>query len=506
MKIIKFIALLLTPFMLAVSVAEAATWRFDPRININETYTNNLFLDSNNERSDFITELTPGINISGDGRNLKLRFDYQYQNIFYADNGSMNDGFNQLRSSLSSELIDDHFFIEANADIGQTNISNQNRVTNNNINITGNRTNTSTFSISPIYKQSFAGLVDAELKYTYSYVKIDTGAGDSNINQYNFRLNDGRKFNRFKWFISYRKSDGNRNSITATSTNPNTKFETTEANVTVPVSRKWSLIAEAGSENNDFTTTRNRTNGNYTAAGFGYRPSRRLLVEVVGGGRDRLTFNWQPSTRTTINFTFRSQNFGANPGDTINGSFKHRTHRSTWELSYNDETTTAQDVLLNDRTVQLLDGNGNPVFDPLTNEPILITPAALNLRNDVFNRKRLNAAVSYNTGKSTIRFSVFNEVRDSEVNAGTEKGKGATVSWRWRLAHRTESILTANWRQDETDATLSQSDLYDLNLNLIRRVSRRTTANLQVRHVDRTSDTNLDYTENSLSAGVRSTF
>ena len=505
MKKIKILLLIVCAYI--ASSAEAATWRFDPRFIVKETYTDNLFLDANNERSDYITEVTPGINIRGDGRNLKLRFDYQYQNLFYADNGSMNDGFNQLRSSLNSELIDDHFFVEANADIGQTNISNQNRVTNNNINITGNRTNTAIFSISPIYKQSFAGLVDAEIKYTYSYVKIDTGAGDSNINQYNFRLNDGRRFNRFKWYIRYSKRDGNRNNNITSSTNPNTSFETTEANATFPVSRNWTVITEAGAENSEFTTTRNRRNGKYAAIGFGYQPNRRFLVEVVGGGRDRITLNWKPSTRSAFNLTFRRQDFGANPGDAFNAFFMHRTRRSNWELTYVDETTTAQDVLLNDRTVQLLDNNGNPVFDPLTNQPILITPAALNLRNDVFNRKRLNLAVSYRTGKSTIRFSIFDEVRDSEVNTGTEKGRGTTISWRWRLSHRTESVMSANWRHDETNSTSSKSNLYDVNLNLIRRVSRRTSANLLLRHVDRNADASVNtYTENSLSAGVRSTF
>ena len=142
----------------------------------------------------------------------------------------MNDGFNQLRSSLRSELIDNHFFIEADANIGQTNISNQNRVTNNNLNITGNRTDTSTFTVSPIYRQSFSGLVDTELKYTYSSVKVDTGAGNSDTNQYNVRVKNGRKFNRFKWFISYQKRDGNRGvGGTGSSTNPDTSFEKTEA-------------------------------------------------------------------------------------------------------------------------------------------------------------------------------------------------------------------------------------------------------------------------------------
>ena len=110
MKIINL--LLFSTIVSFASFAEAATWRFDPRIIVKETYTDNLFLDANNTRNDFITELTPGINIKGVGRNLKFSFDYQYQNLFYADNGSMNDGFNQLRSSLRSELIDNHFFIE----------------------------------------------------------------------------------------------------------------------------------------------------------------------------------------------------------------------------------------------------------------------------------------------------------------------------------------------------------------------------------------------------------
>ena len=498
------ITLLITIIQLHVT-AHAATWSFDPRISVEETYTDNVFLDSSNERDDFITEITPGINITGSGRNLQLDFDYQLQNLLYADDSDLNDEFSQLRATLESELIDDHLFFEADANIGQANISNQGRQANNNLNVTGNRTDTKLYRLTPIYRHSLGGIVDAELRYTFSSVKIDTGAGDSETDDFNIRLNNGRRFNRFNWSVAYRKSESDRSNTGQA--NADTDFESTNANLTIPLTQKYSFIVEAGSENSQFTTNQDRPDGEYIAAGIGYRPNSRFLLEVVGGERDRLTVNWQPSSRTSMQFTYNRQDFGSNPGDTFNALLKHNTRRSTWEIRYRDETTTTQDVLLNDRASVLIDNNGDPILDPITNDPIIVNLDGLNLRNDVFNRKRLDASVSYNTGKSTFRLQLFNEDRDSEVGQGTEKGTGTNFTWNWRFAPRTESIFTANWRTDETGVSTTESDFFDASLNLVRRVSRRTTANVLIRHSDRDSDDDLNnYTENRLTAGVRSTF
>jgi len=496
---------------MSAQIVDAATWRFDPRISVSETYTDNVFLSESNESDDFITDITPGIRITGTGRYLQLDFDYQYQSLIYADDSSLNDEFTQLRGTMTSELIEGHLFLEADANIGQANISTLGRTSSNNLNVTGNRTDTSTYRISPIYRHSLAGLIDAELQYTYAKVNVDAGAGDSESDQYSVRLNNGRKFNRFRWSIDYQNSQSDRSNLTNNTTNSKTRFESYEGNVTFPITRKFSGIVEAGKENNNFNSSRDRRDGDFVSAGVGYQPSRRLLLEIVGGDRDRFTLNWQPSQRTDLQFTFRSQNFGANSGDTVNARFEHRTRRSNWQLSYIDETTTTQDVLLNDRASVLLDNNGDPVLDPLTNDPIIITPDGLNLRDDVFNRRRLNASVTYNTGKSTIRAQLFTEMRDSEEVGSSEKGVGTNLTWTWQLASRTESIVSANWRRDESD-NQNESDQFDFGINLIRRVSPRTIANLNLRHVDRDTDNgntnNLfsGYEENTISAGIRATF
>lgn len=494
--------------MLVASPVNAATWRFDPTVNLKETYTDNVFLESDNERDDFITEITPGIRISGKGRYLQLDLDYQYQSLFYADDSSLNDEFHQLRAKLDAELIQDHLFLEADANYGQSTISNQGRTSNNNRNITANRADTSVFRLSPIYRKSFAGLVDTELQYTYSLVTVDAGAGDSESNQFRVRMNNGRKFSRFRWTFDYQKSDSERTDTAVAS--PDTQFESIRGNLSIPLSRKWSAIVEAGKEDNDFSTSRDRIDGDYTAIGVSYQPNSRFLVELVGGERDRFTLNWSPSPRTDIGFNFNSQNFGANSGDSVSAEINHRTRRSTWEVRYRDETTTSQDILLNDRVSVLLDSQGNPVIDPITNDPILVNLENLNLRDDVINRKRLDAAVSYNTAKSIFRIRLFSEDRTGELTGSvSEKSIGTSFSWNWRFAQRTESIFTANLRNDKTSGTQSDSDSLDVSINIIRRISRSTSANIALQYVDRDSGSNNvvnEYKENSISAGIRAAF
>jgi len=506
-KIINLILLCLT--ILAASVGNAATWRFDPTINISETYTDNIFLDSSNEVDDFITEITPGIHITGDGRFLKVDFDYQYQNLIYADDSSLNDEHHQLRGTLESELIENHFYIEADANYGQTNVSNQGRTTDNNRNITGNRSDVSLYRITPIVRHSFAGLLDAELRYTYSSVDAGSAAGERDTNQFNVRLNNGRKFNRFSWTVDYENSDSDRTSTETSLSDESARFESTHANATIPLTRAWSFITDVGAEKNDFTTSRGRTDGDYVALGLGYRPNRRFLVELVAGGRDRFTLSWQPTERTDLQFNVNSQDFGANLGDTVSASFRHRTRRSSWEFRYRDETTTTQAALLDDRAFVLTDINGEPVIDTVTGEPIIINPESLNLRDDVFNRKRFDATISYNTPKSTFRLQLFGEDRVSEVDGSdAEESIGSTFTWNWRLARRTESIVTANVRRNKFSLLQDESDEMNLSMNLVRRISRSATATFSLQHFERESENtnNNDYEENAVSAGIRATF
>ena len=65
--------------------ALAADWQVRPRLSVSETYTDNVDLDPEGAEShEFVTEVTPGVSLSGTGKRLNLNFDYQASLVNYA--------------------------------------------------------------------------------------------------------------------------------------------------------------------------------------------------------------------------------------------------------------------------------------------------------------------------------------------------------------------------------------------------------------------------------------
>ena len=67
-------------------------WLIVPSIVLRGTVTDNVDQAPNGQaRSDFITEVIPGIRIDGNGAHAKLHLDYQMDNLIYARDSSRNN-------------------------------------------------------------------------------------------------------------------------------------------------------------------------------------------------------------------------------------------------------------------------------------------------------------------------------------------------------------------------------------------------------------------------------
>ena len=84
----------------ATHPASAGEWTITPTLAVTETATDNVFLSSSGEQSGFVTNVTPGIRIDGEGGRSKLHLDYQMNNLFYSVDPSRN---NQTQHSLNAQ-------------------------------------------------------------------------------------------------------------------------------------------------------------------------------------------------------------------------------------------------------------------------------------------------------------------------------------------------------------------------------------------------------------------
>ena len=188
----------------------AADWTFRPRVEVRETYTDNLRLAPKGaEESDFVTEVEPGISIQAQGARLKLQADYAFQYRLYARNWSENGHNHALSSDALLDAWNRELFLQASASIRQQNISPLGRQTFNNVNVTGNRTEVRQASVSPFWVKRFGPWTNVEARYTWSRIdsSSETRQFDTETRQIGLSASSGEAFNVLGWQVSYTKQE-----------------------------------------------------------------------------------------------------------------------------------------------------------------------------------------------------------------------------------------------------------------------------------------------------------
>ena len=109
--------------LLFSSYSSASEWRVLPRLNLIETYSDNVTLRAGNPSDDFITQINPGVSLRGLASRYKVDATYVMNNLLYAQNSNFNRIQNQLNANGTGELVKDLFFVDGRAAIAQQNIT-----------------------------------------------------------------------------------------------------------------------------------------------------------------------------------------------------------------------------------------------------------------------------------------------------------------------------------------------------------------------------------------------
>lgn len=463
--------------LLPAQPAIAAEWRLKLSLNIAETYSDNIRMASRgNERSDWVTQVSPGLAITAEGPGLKLNTRYQMQNQLYAANQQRNSTRHLLNADAHRELIKSQLFIDGSASVSQQNISALGAQAINNINLTANRADVTTLTISPYLVHRFGSEADGEIRYTQALVNTNAaGLANTRTSRLALKLDSGEAFKSLAWHLNYNQQQSSYSNFVQT-----INTSTYTGNLSYRITPRFALNAVAGYEKSDYNPTGRPPAGPIYSAGF----------------------SWAPGTRTTIEASAGQRYFGSNFA--LNA--KHHSRRTTWSMSYNEDITTTQ--------AQMLANTGT--FNQPQSGPTNL------LSNQVFLQKRLQTSATLNGQRNTLTFTLFDVLRNGQTPqtqnialfgvanqalGNNSKQLGGTAFWSSKITPHTTSNLTLGYAVNSFPSLGITS--YDKNLQLGISTQLQTKLNslIEWRRNQRNANlANSDYMENTLSASLMMQF
>ena len=273
-----------------------------PRISLTETYTDNLYLTGSPTKSEWVTELSPGVKVDIAGARLKAFFDYSFTKLAYASEGALGRSQNSLNTGGTLEAIEKWFFVDFGGMISQQSISAfGTQAGSNNTAINGNQTEVAEYRISPYLRGRLAGAVDYEARISRDTTrpKDDVAPGSASTDAF-VTLTGGGRASGLGWTADV----GQRND--SYTTGRDTEAQRINLGLYKAFSPQVKVTAKIGHESNDYTTVDRQTYDTYS-----------------------LGLNWAPSEVTKLAATVGHRYFG-NAHDI---SFEHRTGRTVWTFS-----------------------------------------------------------------------------------------------------------------------------------------------------------------------------
>jgi len=492
---------ILVSILYQINPAFALDWKSIPTLTVQETYSDNINLGTKgNEKGAFVTEVIPALNVYGISSRWNINLNYRMQNVYNAGGDGNYDINNQLLFNTTYSPIRNSLFLNAHSSITQQNNNNA-RIVTDNLSGSNFRSNVITYGISPYWTPHLGGYANGLVRFNFDALDVNDNSQFSTISNTKtteelINLRSGNKFKHITWFINYTNRDEKRD------IGNNVTFQNSSAEIRWRYSRKYNVFVQVGQSNNDFaTTTDSNNNGFFYTFGAAWRPSLFSSIEAGIGNNSFVTVDLYPTRLMHWRTNYRNKDVGLNTGNTWQTAFNYRTRRTTWRATYNVDTTTVQNVLLQQNVLGAL-----PSDQPF--QSVIGLPT---FSNEVIVRNRAEFGFSYSTGKTIFNASIFNEKRDFQASQNKENVIGARGSVNIRFWRRNNAFLSADYQHSKGDTVVTannagigfNNNLYNVRLGLTRSISRRISGNLEYRYINQSSDIDLNnYQENRITAGL----
>ncbi|MPZ45992.1 MAG: TIGR03016 family PEP-CTERM system-associated outer membrane protein [Betaproteobacteria bacterium] len=487
----------------------AADWQVTPKVQLRETYTDNVRLaPRGREESDFVTEIEPGVAITGVGPRLQMQLDYAFKYRLYAKNSDANGHNHALRANGLLDVWDRKLFLQGSAAIAQQNISTLGPQSTSDININPNRTEVRQGTLSPYWISRLGRFANVNARYTWNRMESDgeTSALSSESNTVNLGLSQGSMFNELGWSVSYSRQD-----IDSTQGQFNKRtLETLTASASYALLPTLSGLLSIGREDNAYGDTQGSIGGNFYSVGF----------------------QWAPSRRTNIRAEVGERYFG----NTFSLDAQHRTRLTAWTLTYGEQVVGTPGLLsvpVSLDTAATVDRLFiSQVPDPIQRQQVVQAFIAQNglpqflpssvdfLTNQVSLSKRWQGTFGLRGIRSALLLSLFRDDRQRESSGtptivGTDPfslsdnvlqtGYNAILSW--RFSERTSgSVSVGQIKSEMTDASRTDTNS-NIRIGITHQLQPKLRGSVEYRWLNRDTNSSAgDVRENAITGTLSLAF
>ncbi len=472
-------------------------WQITPSIGIEGTYTDNVNLTANNRKSDFVTRISPGLRIEGQSARASGNLNYQWQHYAYADSSARNNQQKSLAANGRLELVEQWLFLDASHNTSQQAVSAFGTQGVGNELINTNRTEVTSYRLSPYIQGRLANVADYQLRYSGTHTSSDSGAlsgGNSATTQaWNGQLSGVTPLTLLSWAVNVDNMDIDHSSGFKSQ---NDRVYGTLTYLIVPQVR---LSVSAGSESDNYLGGVERKKG---TAGVG--------------------IEWAPTERTKVALRKDRRSFG----NSYSADFTHRTALSAWKLSDSRSVRVpSADMALASRGTyyalfyELLASISDPALraataqqlatDATGGSPNALIPIALT--SQTFIERRQMASFALTGVNNTVTFAL-DRSNSQRIGAGLGlvddftlspeiRQTGFNTNWAYKMTPNEVLTLTALTSRSIGSGNL-ETRLKSLSLRLTTKLGAKTSASVGLRQTNFDNTNGTNYDEQALTGAV----
>ncbi|HEY9548632.1 MAG TPA: XrtA/PEP-CTERM system exopolysaccharide export protein [Kiloniellaceae bacterium] len=452
-------------------------WRVTYGFSASQTVSDNIDQERNSQReTGFVTRAGPNISVTGESARVTAAFDGDLAGV--QQFGGDDEGFSldpRLAGTSTTELSPDLLFFDLSAALSRQLLDSRDSTSASGAS-TANRDFVATVTASPYLIHRLGDFANAEWRYSFSPVIVDSG-GTSDVYSHEGRLtiDSGPDFSFFGWTWTNSVGEEIRSGEGDIST------ANTDLGVRYALWSGFSLLGGVGYEYRDGDEDEdNNFDGVTWRAGFAWNPHPDLNMQATYG---------------------RRQN-----DDSLDASLFYRIGpKTSLTASYTEALETSQQRAISNLGNLIIDPDTGELVDEETGLPF-DEDDPFTFDDETTRTRTLRVSADHRSGRDTLRLSTLAGTSQGG-SEGDEEFYQARLTWARPLSPVIGFTSNASYRRSDFEDEDRTDDTYRLSAGLTYQLSSDARASLSYNFQTRDStDSDESFYENALTVGIALSF